>query len=115
MKISESNYKYIVGAYATAPSLALDKALESSFYDNLIESVPEIGGLEIPFFGNDIHSFGYDFLLNFIKPDWSNVISCIPGTMASLSKNPHFGLASDNHNGRKEAIMMMKKVNTVTI
>jgi hypothetical protein len=35
--------KYIVGAYAAAPSLAVnDKSLECEFYENLIESIPEI-------------------------------------------------------------------------
>ena len=31
--------------------------------------------------------------------------------MANLSKNPHFGLASDDSNGRNEAILMCERVN----
>jgi hypothetical protein len=33
--------KYIIGAYATAPSLAINnKSAEHEFYDNLVESIP---------------------------------------------------------------------------
>ena len=88
--------KYIIGAYASAPSLkSNDKLLEAEFYNKLINSIPQIMGLEIPFFGKEIHKFGSDFLLNYINPEWNNILTCIPGVMENLSKNPHFGLASD--------------------
>ena len=104
--------QYIVGAYASAPSLTSnDKSLEIQFYNKLIKSIPQIQGLEIPFFGDDIHQFGSDFLFNFIKPEWGNVLTCIPGTMLNLEKNPKFGLASDDVLGRKEAIAMHARVN----
>jgi hypothetical protein len=102
---------YIIGAYATAPSIKSNKLLENSFYERLIESIDNIRGLEIPFYGDDIHRFGRNFLLNHIKPSWNNVLSCIPGTMNGLSKNPHFGLASDDINGRQQAIDMIIRVN----
>ena len=106
--------KYIIGAYATAPSLAVNNELiEREFYQNLIESIPEIRGLEIPFWGEEIHQFGSDFLFDIIDPSWENVLSCIPGTMSKLAKNPHFGLASDDENGRSEAISMHKRVNRI--
>ena len=51
--------KYIIGAYASAPSLkSNDKLLEAEFYNKLINSIPQIMGLEIPFFGKEIHKFG---------------------------------------------------------
>jgi hypothetical protein len=106
--------KYIIGAYASAPSLiSNDKLLESQFYNKLIKFIPQIKGLEIPFFGEDIHKFGSDFLFNFISPDWDNVLTCIPGTMKYLEKNPKFGLASDNALGRKEAIAMYARANNI--
>jgi len=106
--------KYIIGAYAAAPSLGVDdKSVEYEFYENLIESISEIRGLEIPFWGEEIHRFGSDFLLDIIQPSWENVLSCIPGTMSNLAKNPKFGLASDDENGRAEAIAMHKKANQV--
>ena len=106
--------KYIIGAYATAPSLAdNDKLNEHKFYEKLIESIPEIRGLEIPFWGKEIHQFGSDFLLDIIDKNWDNVLSCIPGSMSKLANNPKFGLASDDENGRAEAVAMHKKVNQV--
>jgi hypothetical protein len=106
--------KYIIGAYAAAPSLGVDdKSVEYEFYENLIESISEIRGLEIPFWGEEIHRFGSDFLLDIIQPSWENVLSCIPGTMSNLAKNPKFGLASDDENGRVEAIAMHKRANQV--
>jgi hypothetical protein len=104
---------YIIGAYATAPIINSNRLLEDTFYEKLLESIKNIRGFEIPFYGDDIHRFGYNYLLNFIKPSWDNVISCIPGTMESLSKNPHFGLASDDIIGRRQAIDMMNRVNLI--
>ena len=105
--------KYIVGAYATSPSLSssMDKTLESKYYERLVESVPEILGLEIPFFGKEIHKFGTDFLLNILRPEWFNVLTCIPGTMENLSINPKFGVASDDISSRMAAISMYRRAN----
>jgi hypothetical protein len=106
--------KYIVGAYATAPSLVSEnRNSEQEFYRKLIIDIPEIRGLEIPFWGEEVHRFGSDFLLDIINPNWENVLSCIPGTMSKLAKNPKFGLASDDENGRVEAIAMHKRANQV--
>jgi hypothetical protein len=108
----QGDMKYIIGAYASAPSLkSNDKLLEAQFYNKLIKAIPQIHGLEIPFFGDDIHKFGSHFLLNILKPEWSNVLTCIPGVMMNLLKNPHFGLASNNNNGRVDAINMYKRAN----
>jgi len=106
--------KYIIGAYATAPSLAInDKSLEIKFYDKLTDAIPQIKGLEIPFFGEEIHQFGSNFLLDIINPSWDNVLTCIPGTMSYLSKQPSFGLASNNKEGRGAAIDMYKRANKI--
>jgi len=105
--------KYIVGAYASSPSLSssLDKSLESQFYKRLIESVPDMLGLEIPFFGDEIHKFGSDFLLKILRPDWNNVLTCMPGTMANLSIDPKYGIASDDYSCRMAAVSMYKRAN----
>ena len=104
--------KYIIGAYATAPSLGIkDKLVERIFYEKLKQSLPEMRGLEIPFWGKEIHRFGSEFLLDIINPDWDNVLSCIPGTMSFLAKTSNFGLASDDNNGREKAIAMHKRAN----
>jgi len=105
--------KYILGAYATSPSLSssVDQSLESIYYERLVESVPEILGLEIPFFGKEIHKFGTDFLLNILRPDWSNVLTCIPGTMENLLIDRKFGIASDDLSSRMAAISMYRRAN----
>jgi len=106
--------KYIIGAYATAPSLCHnDEALENDFYVKLKRDIPEIRGLEVPYWGKGIHQFGSEYLLNIIEPHWDNVLSCIPGTMGELVKNPKFGLASDDKDGRLAAIFMQKRVNKI--
>jgi hypothetical protein len=106
--------KFIIGAYTTAPSLAVtDKSVEYRFYENLIESIPDMRGLEIPFWGKTIHQFGSDFLLDIINPSWENVLSCIPATMSRLVDNPKFGLASNDEFGRSEAVKMHKRANQI--
>jgi len=106
--------KYIIGAYATAPSLSdSDEELENNFYAKLKKDIPEIRGLEIPFWGKGIHQFGSEYLLDIIEPHWDNVLSCIPGTMGELSKNKKFGLASDDKDSRLSAILMHKRANKI--
>ena len=87
--------KYIIGAYATAPSLCHnDRAVETDFYVKLKRDIPEMRGLEVPYWGKGIHQFGSEYLLDIIEPHWDNVLSCIPGTMGELGKNPKFGLVA---------------------
>ena len=106
--------KYIVGAYATAPSLGIsNKDKEHEYYQKLVQVIPEIRGLEVPFLGDAIHSFGSDFLLSLMLPNWENVLSCIPGTMYALATMPTFGLASNDEYGRTEAIAMHKRANQI--
>jgi len=104
--------KYIIGAYTTAPSIQLDnKNLERDFYFNLVEAIPDMRGLELPFWGDDIHRYGAEFLFPLMQPEWENILTCIPGTMKSLSQSPVFGLASDDKHGRAAAIAMLKRAN----
>ena len=106
------NLKYIIGAYATAPSLGTTtNDIERKYYKKLVDDIPEIKGLEVPFLGHNIHPFGSKFLFEVMQPSWDNVLTCIPGTMGSLSKNPAFGLASDDIHGRAEAVAMHKRAN----
>ena len=106
-KTNKFKMKYIIGAYVTAPSLANNSKLdEYAYYESLIESVPDIRGLELPFWGKELHKYGSEFLLDIIPENWQHVITCIPGTMSFLSKNSKFGLASDDESGRLEAIKM---------
>lgn len=110
--MNKKNLKFIVGAYATAPSLGVkkNKKLETQYYEQ-IQSIDHMRGLEIPFWGDDLHCFGSNFLLGLIRPNWENVLSCIAGTMEGLSKNEKFGIASDDERGRKAAVSMHKRAN----
>ena len=106
--------KYIIGAYSTAPSLGSnDLESEQQYYKLLLKTVPDIRGLEIPFWEDSIHKFGNDFLLQYIKPEWENVITCIPGSVMSLYTNPKFGLASNDESGRNLALALHKKTNEI--
>ncbi|WP_286263179.1 DUF4862 family protein [Thalassotalea atypica] len=94
---------YIVGAYATAPStFAWDENLESEYYEQL-KSMDNIQGIEHPFVGK-LHPFDDDWFLANIDSRWQFVFTSIPGVMANLAHNPHFGIASINEDGRQAAI-----------
>ena len=104
--------RFIVGAYATAPSLGGgSEEEERDFYRLLTESCPSIRGLEIPFWGENLHQFSSDFLYEMMKDDWESVLTCIPGTMSALSEDKHFGLASADEESRKRAVAMHRKAN----
>ena len=95
--------KYIVGAYATAPStLTWDENLESQYYHQL-KAIDNIQGIEHPFMGK-LHAFDDDWFLANIDTNWNFIFTSIPGVMKNLTHNPHFGIASTNEDGRKAAI-----------
>lgn len=106
--------KYLIGAYATAPSLVLDDVhLEQQFYEQLAQSIPDIQGFEIPFWGEEIHKFGAEFLLQYVRPEWDHVLTCIPGSVKGVAANPNFGLASDDSSGRLDAVRMHQRANQI--
>lgn len=97
--------RLIAGAYVSAPSITggSDRA-EREFYNHLRLHKGLIGGLEVPFFGNELHQFGTKFLEGVLDESWTNSITCLPGTMSALALDEHFGLASKNEDGRNRAI-----------
>jgi len=106
--------EYIIGAYTSAPSLVGEsKENETYFYELLFDRLSDIKGLEIPFFGESIHQFGDEYLIDLLNADWNNVITAIPATFEALKKNKHFGLASDDEDSRKSAIKVHKKLNKI--
>ncbi|MFT4938327.1 MAG: hypothetical protein ACI88A_001353 [Paraglaciecola sp.] len=99
---------YFVGAYASSPNISgWDAELEKKFYDQL-KLLPNIKGLEHPFAGQ-LHGYDDDWFLSNIDPNWDFVFTCAPGTMGGLSRNPQFGLASDDEQGRQQALVFMQK------
>tara|TARA_R110002167_G_scaffold91458_1_gene245992 strand:- start:31861 stop:32844 length:984 start_codon:yes stop_codon:yes gene_type:complete len=103
MNSKNDKMKYIVGAYATAPStVAWDKYLESEYYQQL-KMANNIKGIEHPFVGT-LHPYDDTWFLANVDPNWQFIFTSIPGVMANLGTNPHFGIASNDIAGRLAAL-----------
>ncbi|WP_020207494.1 DUF4862 family protein [Gilvimarinus chinensis] len=106
---------YFVGAYASSPcSSGWDPKLEAEFYDQL-KKVPTLKGLEHPFLGEHLHAHDDEWFLKTIDPSWQFVFTCVPGTMAAIGSNPHFGIASDDVDGREQALAFMEKARAAIV
>ncbi len=105
--------KLTVGAYAAFPSLhqGPQPELDSQFMDGL-RSFPEIGGLEIPFFGETPDHLS---LLKSEDSKWSHVLTLIPGVMNHLKKDALFGLASKDDHGRLRALDFYREAHQALI
>ena len=100
--------KYYVGAYASSPcNNGWNAQLESELYSALKQD-NRIAGLEHPFTGL-LHSEDDEWFLNNIAPHWNYVFTCVPGIMAALKNNPAFGIASDDEEGRLQAVAFLQK------
>lgn len=99
---------YYLGAYALSPTKKVwDAEIESAFYADL-KTLRNLKGLEHPFYGA-LHEHDDDWFLANIAPHWDYVLTCIPGTMNALALNPHFGIASDDAQGRASALAFMQQ------
>jgi hypothetical protein len=95
--------KFFVGAYAASPChSSWDPAAEKKYLEALAEE-SAIAGLELPFFGQ-LHRWDSEWFSKNLPKHWDHVLTCIPGTMDQLGTDPHFGLASENEEGRKRAL-----------
>ncbi len=95
--------KYILGAYATAPSSpAWNPELQSEYFEHL-KALDNISGLEHPFAGS-LHEFDDDWFLANIDPQWTFVFTGIPGVVQRIGEDPEFGLAADVEAGRQAAL-----------
>ncbi len=88
-----------VAAYAA--SAALDEAAEAALYEGI--AALGVAGLEQPFFGA-LHRRDEGWLIGQIRPDWSLVVTTLPGAMDRLNDDKRFGLASADPDGRKRAL-----------
>lgn len=91
--------KLHVGAYAAAAGL--DPDAEAELYRGL--AAMGIAGLEQPFFGS-LHPRDDAWLMSQIRPDWSLVLTPLPGVMQRVQTDKHFGLASADADGRRRAL-----------
>jgi hypothetical protein len=100
--------KYIVGAYATAPStVAWNMDIESQYYQQL-KALDNVQGIEHPFVGK-LHPFDDDWFLKNIERSWQFIFTSIPGVMKNLADNSHFGIASTNEDGRQAALQFYQQ------
>lgn len=102
------NYKdFFIGAYATSPTLnSWDEDKEIEYYQEIKKNL-NIKGLELPFWG-ELHKHNEELFLSLLDENWDYVLTTLPGTMKSLATNPHFGIASVDELGRKEAVGFLK-------
>ena len=101
--------KFLVGAYATSPTLNnWNENLELEDFNSLKKN-SLIGGLELPFWGTSLHPFDDEWLLSNLSSRWENILTCVPGTMNFIKDNPYFGLSSVNTKSRLKAIKMYKR------
>ncbi|MGV9183355.1 DUF4862 family protein [Arcanobacterium canis] len=90
---------FLIGAYAALPS---DRSEQEQFYANLGDA-PWVNGLEIPL--RDSITDDLSWFAQRISPSFTtNVLTPIPGTMGNLAKNPKFGIASPDDDGRQAAL-----------
>jgi hypothetical protein len=100
---------YYLGAYAAAPKPATyDPALEQRYFAEL-RKLPGLLGLELPFYGT-LHPHDVGALLANLKPEWSYVLTGLPGTMNALAQDPLFGLASHSTAGRTAALDFCRRM-----
>ncbi len=100
----EIGMRFLLGAYAAFPgdSDFSGSPDECGFYQRL-RGIDRIDGLEIPFKGT-LHPKGLSFLADQLKPGWKITATLIPGQMAEMEKDLHYGLASLNDKSRARAV-----------
>ncbi|MFT5926903.1 MAG: hypothetical protein ACI805_000016 [Candidatus Azotimanducaceae bacterium] len=102
--------RYMVGAYATSPTLQVwDAEAETVYMRAMTEELGTIRGLELPFWGDGVHPHDSKLFLSLLADHWEFAITCLPGNMDGLVLNPHFGLASNNEEGRQAALTFYSK------
>ena len=100
----EMTSPFIVGVYASLPEP--DRHRE---YYELLQGKEWIDGLEIPFPGQIATEA--DKFASYLAENWTfNAITAIPGTMQNVGKNPAFGLASPDSQGRRAALDFAEQI-----
>lgn len=91
-----------LGAYAASPChSAWDAAAETAYYDGLKRL--GLAGLEHPYWDR-LHRFDDAWFLDALHPDWTIVLTTLPGVMHRLKEDSYFGLASADDGGRARAL-----------
>lgn len=102
-----SKTSLVAAAYSVSPtSQAWVPEVESKYYQ-LLKNITGLQGLEHPFFG-ELHQYDDDWFLHNIDPNWNIIFTGMPGVMNHLAKDANFGIASDDHQGRQNALNFYK-------
>lgn len=91
-----------LGAYAAQPALSADDVTERRWYQALAE-IPGAGGIET-FYRGTVHERGPEHLAGCLPDQWHVVITALPQAVAKITTTPHYGLASRDADGRREAV-----------
>ena len=95
-----------LGAYAASPChSSWDPAAETAYYDGLKRL--DLAGLEHPYWDR-LHRFDDAWFLDHLHPDWTIVLTTLPGTMHFLKEDSYFGLASADAGGRARALGLLE-------
>ncbi len=103
--------KYFIGAYAASPTHTVwDEKQEREYLEGIqnLKHAELVEGLEIPFFGS-LHKSDAASYRTMLSSKWNHLLTLIPGVMGRLNANPHEGLASEDMQGRKDAIAFVHK------
>jgi hypothetical protein len=94
--------KVFVSSYAAAsPSSPPDRAEYGALLDGLAQL--DLAGLELPFTGR-LRARDSDWMISRLRPEWSFILTLLPGTMNRLENDEFFGLASADADGRRRAL-----------
>lgn len=103
---------FYIGAYPAMPKPAVPGAyepvVERRFFAAL-RTLEGIEGLELPFYGT-LHPHNVGAYLDLLAPEWSYVLTGLPGTMNALAGDPFFGLASRATSGRAAAFEFCRRL-----
>ncbi|WP_374178936.1 DUF4862 family protein [Leifsonia sp. WHRI 6310E] len=93
----------LVGAYAASPAHAQwAPEAEEEYFDGLA-ALATVRGLELPWI-DGLHPHDDAWLLRRFPRRFDAVLTGIPGTMRRLGRDPRFGLASPDAEGRADAV-----------
>lgn len=104
------NSDLVLGAYALFSGVP-DEALVEAY--SSLETQPLVGALEMPL----AEALGERACLGasrsglpgVVMDRWDVVITCIPTVMGKLASDPHYGLASRQHEGRQAAVADVRR------
>lgn len=101
---------YVVSAYPASPAHSnWNPDVEREFFNSLSKD-SRIGALELPWLGS-LHPHDDAWLIKHLPEDFSAVITDIPFVMSRIGQTVHYGLASNDKDGRKAAINDLRNFN----